>query len=85
MLLLYMRCAACPRPRTIISGRFNNKRHAKPCFHVRLLQGHFQVMFSRTHCPLLQKRLSLFMKVRISSGGNVALTSACVCCMLHLA
>ena len=28
-----------------------------------LLQGHFQVVFSRQHCPFLQRRLSLFMKV----------------------
>lgn len=31
-------------------------------------QGHFQIMFSRQHCPLLQRRLSLFMKLMYSSG-----------------
>lgn len=33
-----------------------------------MLQGHFQIMFSRQHCPLSQKRLSLFMKLLFSSG-----------------
>lgn len=31
-------------------------------------QGHFQIMFSRQHCPLLQRRLSLFMKLLYCSG-----------------
>lgn len=32
------------------------------------LQGHFQIMFSRQHCPLLQRRLSLFMKLMYCTG-----------------
>ena len=35
---------------------------------VSCLQGHFQIMFSRQHCPLLQRRLSLFMKLLYCSG-----------------
>ena len=32
------------------------------------MQGHFQIMFSRQHCPLLQRRLSLFMRLMYCSG-----------------
>jgi hypothetical protein len=31
---------------------------------VSVLQGHFQVVFSRKHCPLFQWRLGFFMRVR---------------------
>lgn len=33
-------------------------------------QGHFQVMLSKEHCPLLQRKLSFFMKVRQDGVSN---------------
>lgn len=33
-----------------------------------LLQGHFQIIFNREHCPLLQKDLSWFMRLYYASG-----------------
>ncbi|CAL5228455.1 g11593 [Coccomyxa viridis] len=40
------------------------------CFQQRSrwTKGHFQIMFSRQHCPLLQRRLSLFMRLMYCSG-----------------
>jgi len=40
------------------------------CFQQRSrwCKGHFQVMFSKDHCPLLQRKLSFFMKVLFCSG-----------------
>ena len=38
-----------------------------------VLQGHFQVMFSKAHCPLLQRKLSFFMKVRIVTSLSAAM------------
>lgn len=32
------------------------------------LQGHFQIIFDKQHCPLLQRRLSLGMKLMYASG-----------------
>ena len=32
------------------------------------MQGHFQIMFSKQHCPLFQPRLSFFMKILFCSG-----------------
>ena len=32
------------------------------------MQGHFQIMFSKAHCPLNQPRLSFFMKMMFMSG-----------------
>ncbi len=33
-----------------------------------LVQGHFQIMFSWQHCPLLQSDLPMFMRVMYISG-----------------
>ena len=32
------------------------------------MQGHYQVIFSRQHCPLFQRKLGLMMKVLYCSG-----------------
>ncbi len=32
--------------------------------HVFAMQGHFQVVFSKEHCPLRKRKLSWFMRVR---------------------
>ncbi len=32
------------------------------------VQGHFQIIFDKHHCPLLQRRLSLGMKLMYASG-----------------
>ena len=31
-------------------------------------QGHFQIMFSREHCPLFQRKLSVGMRIMYCSG-----------------
>lgn len=33
-----------------------------------LVQGHFQIFFNSTHTPMLNKQLSLFMKLMYCSG-----------------
>lgn len=40
------------------------------CFQQRSrwCKGHFQVMFSKQHCPLLQRKLGFFMKILFCSG-----------------
>ena len=32
------------------------------------VQGHFQIMFSWRHCPMLQRNLSIFMRIMYMSG-----------------
>lgn len=39
-----------------------------PLNFAALVQGHFQIMFSKQHCPLNQPRLSFFMKLMFCSG-----------------
>lgn len=41
------------------------------CLPVCALQGHFQVVFSRKHCPLFQWRLGFFMRVRPKLYSNI--------------
>jgi endoglucanase len=42
----------------------------------RWCKGHLQALFSRSHCPLLQPRLSLLQRVLYSSGAWAYITSA---------
>jgi hypothetical protein len=41
------------------------------CLPALALQGHFQVVFSRKHCPLFQWRLGFFMRVRPQLYSNM--------------
>jgi hypothetical protein len=41
------------------------------CLPACALQGHFQVVFSRKHCPLFQWRLGFFMRVRPQLYSNM--------------
>ena len=63
------------------------------CFQQRSrwCKGHYQVIFSRRHCPLLQRRLSFLMKVRgmllvahhPGSHSGVVMFASMQVCMLY--